>query len=173
MLRRFSILFIPSALLLSFGVAITGPSGVSSRGENKPGCTLAFIVNKANPVEGLTYPELRKIFLGGRERWPNGRKVTLVMQEEGEEERQAVLRLVYRMSESEYKRYVLHAAYASNPEGAPRLLSTPSGVIKFVSFVPGAIGYVCAGEVDDSVKALKIDGHAPDDPQYKVTVKAP
>ncbi len=172
-LKRFSIVLISSALLLSFRVAATGPSRVPSPGENQPGCALAFIVNKSNPVENMTYPEVRKIFLGGRERWPNGRKVTVVMQEEGQEERQAVLRLVYRMSESEYKRYALHAAYAGNPEGAPRLLSTPTGVIKFVSFVPGAIGYVCAGEVDDSVKALKIDGRVPEDPRYKVAVKVP
>ena len=41
-------------------------------------------------------------------------------------------------------------------------------VIKFVSFVSGAIGYVRPEEVDASVKVIRVDGLAPGDPGYKL-----
>ena len=41
-------------------------------------------------------------------------------------------------------------------------------MIKFVSFVSGAIGYVRPEEVDASVKVLRVDGLAPGDPGYKL-----
>jgi hypothetical protein len=42
---------------------------------------------------------------------------------------------------------------------------------KFVSLVPGAIGYVYAGDTDDSVKIIKIDGVGPDGAGYKFALK--
>src|SRR5947207_6785090 len=49
--------------------------------------SLAVVVNLSNPVQNLSIPELRRIFLGERSHWPNGRRITLVMMEPGEPER--------------------------------------------------------------------------------------
>src|SRR5438105_2437691 len=60
--------------------------------EEKPGeRNLAIVVNLNNPVENLSTPELRRIFLGERGHWPNpyGRRITLVMLEPGWPERDA------------------------------------------------------------------------------------
>ena len=37
--------------------------------------TVAIIVNQSNPVENFSFDELRKIFLGERSHWPNGRRI--------------------------------------------------------------------------------------------------
>ena len=47
---------------------------------------LAIIVNQSNPVDNVSFQELRTIFLGERSHWPNGRRITLVMLEPGQPE---------------------------------------------------------------------------------------
>jgi hypothetical protein len=41
-------------------------------------------------------------------------------------------------------------------------------MIKTISNVPGAIGYVRVDEVDASVKVIRVDGLAPGDAGYKI-----
>jgi hypothetical protein len=55
---------------------------------------------------------------------------------------------------------------------SPKTLNTPVGVCKFVFNVPGAIGYVRASDVDDSVRVVRIDGHLPEDREYDLRIPA-
>ena len=129
---------------------------------------LAVIVNKSNSVDNLSLDDLRKIFLAQRTRWPNGRKVTVVMREQGRAERAAALRLIYRMREQEFNRYFLNIKFTGETLEEPKLLSSVDGMLKFVFNVPGAIGYARASEVDSSVKVLRIEGLAPGQTGYKL-----
>ena len=72
------------------------------------------------------------------------------------------------MSEKAYVSYFLGKKFRGEVLEEPRQQSSPTDVIKFVSFVPGAIGYVRPEEVDASVKVLRVDGLAPGDPGYKL-----
>ena len=159
------------ALAAVIGFPLILPAQRAAQSSEHPSQPLAFIVNKSNPVNNLSHQELMKLFLGERGYWRKGRKVTVVMQEEGMEGREAASRQVYRMTESDYNRYVLQAAFTGNLQSGPKLLSSEARVVKFISFVTGAIGYVRLSEVDDSVKVLKIDGLAPDDAAYKFYVE--
>lgn len=134
---------------------------------------LAIIVNKSNPVDGLSYVDLRQIFLGQRSYWPHGRKITIVMREPGQAEREAVLRAIYGMGERDFNRHFLQAKFTGEVLAAPKLLSTAAGVKKFVLNVPGAIAYVRLNELDDSVKPIHIDNQAPGDPGYKLSAVLP
>lgn len=134
--------------------------------------SLAIVVNQSNPVTDISFPELRKVFLGERSHWPNGRRITLVMIEPGRPERAAILRELYHMSESEMDRHFLHALFTGQVLVSPKTLNTPLGVCKFVFNVPGAIGYLRASDVDDSVRILRIDGHLPQDPDYSLHLPA-
>src|SRR5579863_6446201 len=59
---------------------------------------LVIVVNRSNPLDDLSSAELRKIFLGNRSHWANGRRITLVMREPGEPERTALIRDVCGMT---------------------------------------------------------------------------
>lgn len=171
-LRRQFAGFLP--LLILIGLAAGGDIAEplqSASPATKQG-SLAIIVNRSNAVENLSFTELRKIFLGERTSWPGGRKVTLTMLERGHQEREAVLRQIYHMSEEDFSAYFLHATFTGEVQSAPKELATPAGVRKFVSLVPGAIGCVGVEDVDDSVKLIKIDGLMPADPRYKLAAKA-
>src|SRR3974377_1723554 len=115
---------------------------------------LAIIVNRSNSVDALSTSELRRVFLGDRSHWPNGRRITLVMREPGEQERRSMLRDVYQMSESDLKNHFLHGLFTGDILVSPKILATSVGVRKFVFNVPGAIGYGRLSDVDDTVKGL-------------------
>src|SRR2546429_5259029 len=66
--------------------------------------SLGIVVNRSNPVENLSFAELRKIFLGEQTHWSNGRRITVVMLEPGKQrseehtsELQSRLHLVCRL----------------------------------------------------------------------------
>lgn len=133
---------------------------------------LIIVVNRANPVDNLSFGELRRIFLGGRSYWTNGRRITLVMRDPGEPERRTILRDVCGMNEDQLKTHFLHGLFTGEILVSPKILSTPAGVRKFVFNVPGAIGYLRASDIDASVKVVRIDGLLPDDKGYKLHVKS-
>jgi ABC-type phosphate transport system substrate-binding protein len=134
--------------------------------------SLAIIVNQSNPVENFSLPELRKIFLGERSHWPNGRRITLVMMDPAQPERKVILREIYGMNEKDLNNHFIQGVFTGVVFVSPKTLATPSEVLKFVFNVPGAIGYVRASDVDSSVKILRVDGRLPDDKDYKLRMQA-
>jgi phosphate transport system substrate-binding protein len=132
---------------------------------------LAIIVNQANTINDISLKELRTVFLGERSHWPNGRRITLVMMDTGLAERKAVLRDICHMSETEFSRHFLQGLFTGEVFVSPKTLSTPTGVRKFVFNVPGAIGYVRASDVDETVKAIRVNGHGLDDPEYPLRIE--
>jgi ABC-type phosphate transport system substrate-binding protein len=119
---------------------------------------LVFVVNRKNPVDALSLAEVRMMLLGERSHWPNGGRITVVMRDPQQPERDAVIRLVCRMDDRDYTRTVLRAVFTAELQSAPKLLGTPAGVIRFIYNVPGAIGYIRASELDGSVKAVRLAG---------------
>lgn len=128
--------------------------------------SLAIIVNLSNAVDSMSQEELRHIFLGERSHWANGRRITLVMMESGHPERKALLHDVCQMGETDYNRRILHGLFTGELFVSPKTLASPTGVRKFVFNVPGAIGYVRATDVDETVKVLRVDGRLPADKDY-------
>ena len=131
---------------------------------------LAIIVNQSNAVDDLSMAELRVVFLGERSHWPNGRRITLVMMEQGQPEREAILREICRLSEADFRRRILQGLFTGEVLVSPKTLSTPVGVRKFVFNVPGAIGYLRPEDVDGSVKVIRVDGRLPSDAEYAVRI---
>jgi ABC-type phosphate transport system substrate-binding protein len=134
---------------------------------------LAIIVNRSNNIDELSMVELRRVFLGDRSHWPNGRRITLVMREPGELERKCMLHDVYQMSESDLKNHFLHGLFTGDILVSPKVLATAVGVRKFVFNVPGAIGYVRLSDVDATVKVLHVDELLPDDKGYRLRMEIP
>jgi phosphate transport system substrate-binding protein len=132
--------------------------------------SLAIIVNQSNPVDALSTTELRAVFLGERSHWPNGRRITLVMMEQGQPEREVILREICRLGESDFRRRFLQGLLTGEVLVSPKTLATPVGVRKFVFNVPGAIGYLRPEDVDGSVKVVRIDGHLPSDTEYPLRI---
>jgi phosphate transport system substrate-binding protein len=163
------------AALLALGIALWA-SPASARAQDRHAADaepLAIVVNRSNPLSDVSLADLRRIYRGQRSRWSNGRRVTLVMRDAGAPERDAILRSLYGLDEEEYRRGFLQAVFTGEAGDAPKMLATPSGVLRFVFNVPGAIGYVRASEVDSSVKAVRVEGLLPGEAGYRLEVGAP
>ena len=134
--------------------------------------SLAIIVNPANPVENCSFEDLRKIFMGEKSHWPNGRRIALVMLDPAQPERKLVLREIYNMSEKDLNNHFIQGVFAGGVLAPPKTLGSSAEVRKFVFNVPGAIGYVRGTDVDPSVKILRIDGRLPDDKDYRLRLQS-
>jgi ABC-type phosphate transport system substrate-binding protein len=138
-----------------------------------PGKALAIVVNRSNPVDELSFRDLRKIFLGERSHWPNGRRIAVAMLEYGQPERASILRQVYRMSEERYRDHFVTGMFRGDVFVAPKTLASPVIMRKFVFNAPGAIGYLRSSDVDGSVKVVRIEGRLPDDKDYMLQIDEP
>ena len=148
----------------------TARAGGPPSNENPAESNLAIIVNTTNPVEGMSLPELRKVFLGERSHWPNGRRITLVMMEPGQPERKALIREVCQMNENDFSRHFLQGVFTGEVFVSPKTLASQVGVRKFVFNVPGAIGYIRASDVDSTIKVIRVDGRLPSDREYNLHI---
>lgn len=144
------------------------PTGPEPQGSAPADECLAILVNRSNPVDNLSSAELRKVFLGEQNHWSDGRRITVVMLESGKPERQAVLTVIYRMEDKDFNAYFLHHVFTGDIHAAPTTLATPTEVLKFVSNVQGAIGYVRTTAADETVKVVRIDSVLPCDKDYSI-----
>jgi len=158
-------------VMILAAAALVEPLAQSRVQAARPKESLAIIVNRENPLENLSMAELRNVFLGGRSHWPNGRRITLVMMEPGQPERETLVRDVCRMSESDLRRRYLQGLLTGEVLVSPKTLASPVGVRKFVFNVPGGIGYLRPEDVDDTVKVIRIDGHLPSEAEYPLKVE--
>jgi ABC-type phosphate transport system substrate-binding protein len=168
-LARIAIIGMSLSWLLGVGNH-TARAGRPPSNENSAESNLAIIVNSTNPAEGMSLVELRKVFLGERSHWPNGRRITLVMMEPGQPERKALIREVCQMNESDFSRHFLQGVFTGEVFVSPKTLASPVGVRKFVFNVPGAIGYIRASDIDSTIKVIRVDGRLPSDRDYSLRI---
>ncbi len=169
-MRRLTVLLI-AALLIAWPKVDRGGAFAATPETSTGTEPLVIVVNRSNPIDELSSAELRKIFLGNRSHWANGRRITLVMREPGEPERNAVIRDVCGMTDDQLKNHYLHGLYTGEILVSPKILSSAVGVRKFIFNVPGAIGYLRIGDVDPTVKVVRIDELMPEDKGYKLHVQ--
>jgi ABC-type phosphate transport system substrate-binding protein len=126
----------------------------------------AVIVHRSNPIEGMTFSELRRIFMLDTQTWPHGRKITVVLRDKGQPERADAIRIICGLSEDDYEKHILLRTFQGRVNIGPRSIQSSSAMVRFVYSAPGAIGYVAADEVEPSVKLLRIDDSLPGDASY-------
>ena len=169
-MRRISLVFMSALLpVLLAGLLALSPPFLDGAGAEQ---SVAIIVNPSNPVENCSFEDLRKIFLGEKSHWPNGRRITLVMLDPAQPERRVVLREIYNMSEKDLNNHFISGVFTGGVMAPPKTLASAAEVRKFVFNVPGAIGYVKGTDVDQSVKILRIDGRLPDDKDYRLRLQS-
>jgi ABC-type phosphate transport system substrate-binding protein len=133
--------------------------------------SLVVIVNSANPVENISLGDLKKLFLSDKTRWDTGKSVATVMLASGAPERIAFLKIVCHVSDSDFAKYFVQAAFSGKEVSPPKEVSSAAALKSSVGSTPGAIGFVKASELsaaDSTVKAVKIDGVAASDAGYKI-----
>ena len=162
-------------------VAIAVSSAMAHSGSTRPPAPsksaraswegLAIVVNRNNPIENISLTELRAMFYGEKKWWSQKHRVTLAAMKRSTPEWKAVQRVVYKANQHELEHYYLYQSFKGEGVNLPVPMQAPSDVKKFVSKTPGALGYVRASDVDDTVKVVRINGLLPDDDGYPLRLR--
>ena len=127
---------------------------------------VAIVVHPETAIEEVSFIELRRIFRGEQQFWPEGFRITLLVRAPVASERDVVLNRIYRMTEDEYRQYWIAKVFRAEVAAGPKIVYSTNMARGLVSAIPGAITFMPADQVDSGVKLLRVDGALPGDPGY-------
>ncbi|HYL63593.1 MAG TPA: hypothetical protein VE077_13325 [Candidatus Methylomirabilis sp.] len=127
---------------------------------------VAVVVNEDTPVSDLSLAEVRKLFLGERQYWNAKLPVVLLIRAPVSRERDVVLRVIYQMSEAQFKQYWVAKIYRAEVTASPKIVYSNDLQYELVSAMPGAIAFVDSKSVRPGVKVVRVDGMLPGDKNY-------
>lgn len=155
-----------AAFTASRAAGTSGGTEAASRPAGSGEMAVAVIVHPDLGVDDLSFPELRRIYLGDRQFWPGEVRVTLLVPASGSREREVLLRRLYERSEPQYRHYWIAKVFRTEAVGAPKTASSVEMAARLVRAIPGAVALVGASGIPPGVKVLSIDGKSPGDGGY-------
>ena len=137
-----------------------------SAAQTSRGADIAVVVHPDTPISDLSLADVRKVFLGDRQYWNSKLPVTLLIRAPVARERDVVLRIIYQMSEAQFKQYWIAKIFRAEAASPPKLVYSNDMQYELVSAIPGAIAFVDARNVPSGLKVLRVDGHLPGERDY-------
>lgn len=127
---------------------------------------IAVIVHPAVPIDNLTTAELRRLWLGDRDFWPSGVRVTLLIRAPIARERDAVVQTICQMTEAQFRQHWIAKVFRADTANGPKLVYSNEMAIEQVGRTPGALAFVQAPVASRAVKLLRVDGRLPGQQGY-------
>lgn len=127
---------------------------------------VAVVVQPDTPVSNLSLAEVRKIFLGDRQYWTANTPVVLLIRAPVARERDVVLKVIYQMSESQFKQYWIAKIFRAESASAPKVVYSNDMANELVTALPGAIAFVDSRDVRSGTKVVRVDGRLPGEAGY-------
>lgn len=137
-----------------------------SLAQTSHGADIAVVVNADTPVTDLSLSEVRKVLLGERQYWNSKLPVVLLIRAPVARERDVVLRVIYQMSEAQFKQYWVAKIFRAEVASPPRIVYSNDMQYELLTALPGAIAFVDSRNVRPGAKVLRVDGHMPGDRDY-------
>jgi hypothetical protein len=153
-------------ILLLSELLLWTPTDQASLAQTSRGADVAVVVNADTPVTDLSLAEVRKVFLGERQYWNAKIPVVLLIRAPVARERDVVLRVIYQMSEGQFKQYWVAKIFRAEVTSPPKIVYSNDMQYELVSAMPGAIAFVDARNVHPGVKMVRVDGMLPGDKNY-------
>ncbi len=114
---------------------------------------LAIIAHPDNPEPALTMKQLKLIYLAKTKTFPQGGAVRYADQREGSPARAEFLPKVLKKKEKQLRTYWSKMIFTGRGT-PPEVVGGDAEVKQWVTQHPDALGYIDAGQVDDSIKVL-------------------
>jgi ABC-type phosphate transport system substrate-binding protein len=127
---------------------------------------VALVVNPDTPISNLSLAEVRKIFLGDRQYWSANTPVVLLIRAPAARERDVVLKVIYQMSESQFKQYWIAKIFRAESVFPPKVVYSNDMANDLVTALPGAIAFVDSRDVRSGTKVVRVDGRLPGEAGY-------
>lgn len=140
---------------------------------------MLFVVHKANGTDDISLDALRKLLLAEKTFWKEGGHVKLYTpQAEKSRAREVVLERICRMDEKKYRKYWQLRVFKGEVASAPSE-RTEEQLARDVAGDEAALGYISSAvfdklpqELKDRLKMLRVDGKAPADKDYALSIPA-
>jgi len=134
--------------------------------QTSKGADIAVVVHPDTPVSDLSLGEVRQVLLGERQYWNAKLPVVLLIRAPVARERDVVLRVIYQMSEAQFKQYWVAKIFRAEAASPPKIVYSNDMQLELVEAMPGAIAFVDSHNVRPGMKVLKVDGKLPGDRDY-------
>jgi hypothetical protein len=141
-------------------------AGTPMFAENARDLDIAVVVHPDTPISSLSLADVRKVFLGDRQYWTTNVPVVLLIRAPVARERNVVLKIIYQMSESQFKQYWIAKIFRAESASAPKVVYSNDMANELVGAIPGAIAFIDAKEVGAGAKVVRVDGRLPGEPGY-------
>ena len=83
-------------------------------------------------------------------------------------EREIVLRTIYQMTEAQFRQYWISKVFRAEAASGPRIVYSNEEATGLVGALPGAISFIDVTQVPKGLRVLRIDGHLPGEPGYRL-----
>ncbi len=127
---------------------------------------VAVVVHPDTPISNLSLSEVRKVFLGDRQYWSTNVPVVLMIRAPVARERDVVLKIIYQMSESQFKQYWIAKIFRAESATAPKVVYSNDMANQLVTAIPGSIAFIDSKDVKPGSKVVRVDGRLPGEPGY-------
>src|SRR6478609_8462190 len=154
---------IACGMLVVASLSLFGPQRLFAQAHD---VDVAVVVQPDTPVSNLSLAEVRKIFLGDRQYWTANTPVVLLIRAPVARERDVVLKIIYQMSESQFKQYWIAKIFRAESASAPKVVYSNDMANQLVTAIPGSIAFIDSKDVKPGSKVLRVDGRLPGEPGY-------
>jgi hypothetical protein len=138
------------SFLLGLGALLVTPTRAFAAGP-----TLAVVCNPASGIASLTRAQIDAIFRAKTQQFPGGGRVTPVNLPAENPSRREFDRAVLGLEPDEVERFWIDSKIRSGT-GAPRSLSGPSAVARYVATEKTGVGYLPPSEVDPTLRVVAV-----------------
>ena len=153
-----------AAFLAATGLALLALQSLHAQGQRDS--SVAVVVHPDVPVTNLSLQEVRSVFLGDRQYWNSKLPVVLLIRAPVAHERDVVLRVIYEMSEVQFKRYWIAKIFRAESATPPKIVYSNDMTNELTAAIPGAIAFLDSQDVRPGVKVVRVDGYLPGEPGY-------
>jgi ABC-type phosphate transport system substrate-binding protein len=139
----------------------------SSVAQTSGDADIAVVTHPDIPIDSLSLVEVRRVFLGERQYWNAKLPVVLLIRAPVARERDVVLRVIYQMTETQFKQYWIAKIFRAETASAPKIVYSNDVQYNLVTALAGAIGFMDVRDASRAkLKILRVDGLLPGDRGY-------
>jgi hypothetical protein len=129
--------------------------------------TLAIVVGKDSKIDNLSRTLLRRAYLSERPTGPDGKRLIPLNHPPRTPDRVGFDRIVLDMNPDQVGRFWIDRRIRGGAH-PPRVVDNVTTLRRLLSQLPGTLAYLRPNQLDDSVKAIAVDGKELDDERYPV-----
>ena len=145
-------------------------AGPKAKAAKKP-LALAIIVNPKNPIQKISYNDLRRYLKMSRKFWPNNKRCELYLPTHKSDSYKLLLKIVYKTSHKRLQKTWVRKLFSGDIPAKPSSVKSPAAAGKQVSKNLGGLSIVRSDQVPKGVRVLLVDGKKPGDVGYRLTAK--